>query len=267
MFLVCNANAFSKILIVKLILIFSFVFTTPVLAHVLAEKIKVTSPSIVGIGIHTPIQSRQPQLVGTGFVVGDGSYIVTNYHVISKELDIEVVSNYVAMAGKGQLIRAHVLELIGHDPVHDLALLKIKGTTKLPPLSLAPDELTTSGVEVYFTGFPIGAVLGLYPASHRGMIAAVAPDIIPARNADQLTIDLLKRLKTPFLIYQLDATAYPGNSGSPVFDTETNQVIGVINKVFVSAGKESALTNPTGISYAIPIKNLRALAQRYEVIL
>jgi S1-C subfamily serine protease len=98
-------------------------------------------------------------------------------------------------------------------------------------------------------------------------VAAVAPDINPARNANELTIQMLGRLKRPFMIYQLDATAYPGNSGSPVFDRESGDVIGVINKVFVSAGKEAALSHPSGISYAIPVKHLRKLANDNNVSL
>jgi S1-C subfamily serine protease len=78
---------------------------------------------------------------------------------------------------------------------------------------------------------------------------------------------MLKRLKTPFFIYQLDATAYPGNSGSPVFNSNTNEVVAVINKVFVSEGKEAALTNPSGISYAIPIRELRKLAKNIDLAL
>lgn len=151
------------------------------------------------------------------------------------------------------------------DPVHDLAILAMN--EKLPAATLASDSLIEEGTSIFFTGFPIGAILGLYPATHLGILAAIAPDINPARNADQLTVQMLKRLKTPFFIYQLDATAYPGNSGSPVFDQNTNEVVGVINKVFVSEGKEAALTNPSGISYAIPIRELRKLAKTIDVAL
>jgi hypothetical protein len=52
-----------------------------------------------------------------------------------------------------------------------------------------------------------------------------------------------------------------------VFDKNTNEVIGIINKVFVSEGKEAALTNPSGISYAVPVKELRKLAKANGIAL
>ena len=69
----------------------------------------------------------------------------------------------------------------------------------------------------------------------------------------------MTRLKNVSLIYQLDAIAYPGNSGSPLYDPQTGEVIGVINKVLVKDTKESALASPTGISYAIPIQFVNTL--------
>ena len=62
-------------------------------------------------------------------------------------------------------------------------------------------------------------------------------------------------------MYQLDATAYPGNSGSPVFDTESNDVIAVINKVFVKSKKENVLSDPSGITYAIQVRYVRELLE------
>lgn len=232
----------------------------------LPQLIKQIQPSIVGIALHTPIESRTPQLLGTGFVVGKGDdkLIVTNYHVIARVLREDVVQNYVTLVGKGQNPRVGKLTVLGIDPVHDLAIL----TTNIPlpdGLELGSNTLIDEGRDVFFMGFPIGAVLGLFPSTHQGIIAAVAPDINPARNSDELTTQMLQRLKTPFLIYQLDATAFPGNSGSPVFDRESGALVAVLNKVFVSAGKESALTNPSGISYAIPIRHLRKLANDNDI--
>ena len=231
----------------------------------LPKLIKETKPSIVGIAMFTPLESRSASILGTGFVVGDGKHIVTNYHVVSKALDPTIVQYYVALSGTGPNPQMHKMTLLEIDPVHDLALLSIDST--LPALTLAKDIFIDEGSSLYFTGFPIGAVLGLYPATHTGILSAIAPDVNPARNANDLTRQMLSRLKSPFMIYQLDATAYPGNSGSPVFSQQTNEVIGVINKVFVSAGKEAALTNPSGISYAIPAKHVRAIAKRVNLTL
>lgn len=229
----------------------------------LSIQVKQNKPSIVGIGLFTPIQSKAPKILGTGFVVGNGKYIVTNYHVVSKELDSTIVQYFVGLSGEGRLPKIHKMELIGIDPVHDLAILSIQDT--LPAVTLASNELIDDGSDIFMTGFPIGAVLGLYPATHTGIVAAKAPDVNPARNADELTIKMLERLKEPFLIYQLDITAFPGNSGSPVFNRKTGEVFAVLNKVFVSAGKEAALSNPSGISYAIPVKHVKALAEKNNI--
>ena len=70
---------------------------------------------------------------------------------------------------------------------------------------------------------------------------------------------MIKRLRDPYNVLQLDATAYPGNSGSPVFEPDTGRVIAVINKVFVKKSKESILRSPSNITYAIPVKFVRAL--------
>ena len=61
---------------------------------------------------------------------------------------------------------------------------------------------------------------------------------------------------------QLDATAYPGNSGSPVYDPETGDVIGIINMVLVKGTKESALSQPSGITYAVPSRHLQGLLDK-----
>jgi serine protease Do len=53
-------------------------------------------------------------------------------------------------------------------------------------------------------------------------------------------------------VFQLDGTAFPGNSGSPLYDPADGEVVGVLNMVFVKSTKEAALAQPSGISYAIP---------------
>ena len=110
------------------------------------------------------------------------------------------------------------------------------------------------------TGYPIGAILGPIPATHRGMIAAVTPIAIPQGRAGELNAAVIRRLASgAFPVFQLDATAYPGNSGSPVYDPATGEVLGVVNMVFVKGTKEAALSQPSGITYAVPARHLEAL--------
>jgi S1-C subfamily serine protease len=124
-----------------------------------------------------------------------------------------------------------------------------------------PDKVREG--EIYaFTGYPIGVVLGLHPATHRGMVSAITPSAIPAPRAGQLNPAVIGRLQDPYVVFQLDATAYPGNSGSPLYDTKTGHVVGIINKVFVQETKENILSKPSGISYAIPIRYAEQLLKK-----
>jgi len=67
-----------------------------------------------------------------------------------------------------------------------------------------------------------------------------------------------------FKVMQLDAIAYPGNSGGPVMDIETGEVVGVLQGGVVKATKEAALSAPTGISYAVPASAAAALLAQYK---
>jgi S1-C subfamily serine protease len=130
----------------------------------------------------------------------------------------------------------------------------------LPALVLQSGGPVREGQSVAFTGFPIGSVLGLSPVTHRGIISAITPIVLPSAKANQLNEKVIKRLKSgTFEIYQLDGTAYPGNSGGPLFEMEKGEVIGIINMVFVKGTKESVLSHPSGISFAIPVLYLQEL--------
>ena len=121
------------------------------------------------------------------------------------------------------------------------------------------EVVTLKGGAVY----SIGAVLGLSPVTHRALIASITPVAIPSANAQQLDPRVIRRIQSgAFNVFQLDATAYPGNSGSPLYDIESGEVRGIINMVFVKGTKESALSQPTGISFAIPSRFLQALVDQ-----
>lgn len=228
-------------------------------AHEISQIVSKVKPSVVGIGIYAPLGRPSKQLRGTGFSIADGTIIATNYHVVDLDLDPSSKQQLVVFIGSGQENSASPAEIIATDPAHDLALLKIKGY--VPPLNLEAAKRIVDGSNVAFTGFPIGAVLGLYPATHRGMIAAYTPVATPSVNASKISIEMMRRLKEPYFVYQLDATAFPGNSGSPVYELENGSVVAIINKVFVQKTKEAAITNPSGITYAIPVKYLKLLGK------
>jgi S1-C subfamily serine protease len=126
-------------------------------------------------------------------------------------------------------------------------------------MTLGKHEEVREGQDYAFTGFPIGAVLGLYPVTHKGMVSAITPVATPVTSGRQLSVRMIRALRDPYLTYQLDGTAYPGNSGSPLYEIDTGRVVGVINKVFVKETKEQVLEKPSGITYAIPVKYVRAL--------
>ncbi|GAB3036321.1 trypsin-like peptidase domain-containing protein [Bowmanella dokdonensis] len=226
----------------------------------LEQTIAAVKPSVVGIGVFDPLGAPRHELQGTGFAVGDGSIIATNFHVVERPLDEVSLQKRVVFIGSGAKPEIVEASILATDPEHDLALLKIEGR-QVTPLKLSDGAMLPDGREVVFTGFPIGAVLGLYPASHRGMIAATTPVVRASANAQQLSLDVMKRLRQPFMVYQMDATAYPGSSGSPVYDGRTGEVVAVINQVFVKGSKEAALSDPSGITYSIPVKYLRTLLE------
>lgn len=209
-------------------------------------------------------RTRSPPFLfrGTGFAIGDGRLIVTNAHVVDGLIDggaspeaLVVVSP--AVPGRPESPREAVRVAV--DPEHDLAILRVQGEP-LPALALAGDALLPDGERLLFSGFPIGTVLGVVPATHQAMVAATPPVALPAAGSRNLNAQTIKRLsRGAFTIYQLDATAYPGNSGSPLYDPASGEVVGVINMVFVKGSKESALSQPSGITYAIPVRHLREL--------
>ncbi|KGJ98161.1 S1 family peptidase [Thalassotalea sp. ND16A] len=233
-------------------------FTTSNYASSLVETIIRVKPAIVGIGTHAPTGRPQNVLSGTGFVIGNGQYVATNYHVIANEDEPKSTNRHVIFTGSGKQGEIFQASVVARSKEHDLAILKHHGPPLLP-MTLAAGGFIDEGSAVAFTGFPIGAVLGLYPVTHQGFIASITPVVIPARGAAELSASMIKLLKEPYFVYQLDATAYPGNSGSPVYDIDKGMVVAVINKVFVQKTKEAAITNPSGITYAIPIKFLHEL--------
>jgi serine protease Do len=225
------------------------------------EKIK---PAIVGIG--TFQRTRRPPSIfrGTGFVIGDGLHIATNAHVLPDKVDGDRKEILAVFAGKASAVDMREATKVAEDRDHDIAILKITGRP-LTAMSFSDSNRVREGENYAFTGFPIGMVLGLNPVTHRAIVSAITPIVIPQLSAQQLDRKILTRLSAPYNVFQLDATAYPGNSGSPLYHPENGQVVGIINKVFIQETKESVIQKPSGISYAIPINYVQELLKKSRI--
>lgn len=229
----------------------------------LADTVVKVKPSIVGVGTYQRTRTPPVDFRGTGFVVGDGLHVLTNLHVLPATLEktkLEMLAVFVREEGKETLRPAEVVE---EDEPHDMALLKLVGNP-LPSLTMGNSDKVREGETYAFTGYPIGVVLGLHPATHHGMISAITPSAIPLQRAGQLNKAVIDRLQDPYDVFQLDATAYPGNSGSPLYNPANGTVVGVINKVFVQETKETILSKPSGITYAIPIRYAESLLKKAQ---
>jgi serine protease Do len=229
----------------------------------LPSAISKVKPSVVVVGTYKATNSPRFTLRGTGFVAADGNLVVTNAHVLPEAAQMDSETRIAVQVRTGQAdLQMRLATVLEIDKPHDLALLKIDGP-EIPKVALRDSDAVLEGQAVGFMGFPIGGVLGFAAVTHRGSISSRTNISLPPANTNQLDARTLRSLREGnFEIFQLDATAYPGNSGGPMFDAETGEVLGVINMVFIKGTRESALTNPSGISYAIPSKFVMQLLQR-----
>lgn len=226
----------------------------------LADTIARIKPSLVVIGTFNKLKSPAFAMRGTGFVVGDGRLIATNAHVVPEAGGTETGQDaLMILARLGNEIKPYPAQLVTRDTDHDLALLRIVGAP-LPAVTLGTSDAVREGQAVAFSGFPIGGILGFSPVTHRGIVSSITPIAIPIGNSHDLKNKSILRLRSgAFPIFQLDGTAYPGNSGGPLFDPDSGEVLGIINMVFVKSTKEAVLEKPSGISYAIPARHLAIL--------
>ncbi len=261
--LLASRGTASKFLLGFAILMASFTSTA---ADALPSLIAKFKPSVLAVGFYKETQNPRFGFSGTGFVVGDGNLLVTNAHVIARATDDDAGDSSLVVYTPGASGQDSVrrLEVIEVDKAHDLALLRFEGSA-MPALALGSVQPAQEGQLVAFIGFPLGSNLGLSPVTHRGIVSAITAVALPSPSARQLDSRTIKALKDgAFELLQLDATAYPGNSGGPLFDADTGTVIGVVNMVALKGTRESALTHPSGISYAIPVEHVLRLLARNE---
>lgn len=148
---------------------------------------------------------------GSGFIVGDGSYIVTNWHVVSNTLQGAKVT---VVLGKNNVRRAKVLR---YSKQKDIAILQLNENSGRPPVKFATKGNVKVGDSVYVMGFP-GPVVS---ADQMKNITAIDETVTRGIISRKI------RLSNGVNYYQTDAAINPGNSGGPMF-SENGAIIGIV---------------------------------------
>ncbi|MCB9526900.1 MAG: trypsin-like peptidase domain-containing protein [Myxococcales bacterium] len=162
---------------------------------------------------------------GSGFIIRDDGYILSNNHVIEKAKTIKVHL---------QDGREYAARLVGRDPATDLSLLKIDAQGKLPTVPLGDSDQLQIGEWVVAIGNPMGL-------SH-----TVTVGIVSAKGRREVRLD--DRLRYADFI-QTDASINPGNSGGPLFNLQ-GEVIGINTAINAHA---------QGIGFAVPINMVKTV--------
>jgi S1-C subfamily serine protease len=175
-----------------------------------------------------PLPQQQQKAQGSGFVIDEAGYIVTNYHVVAGATDIEVsFSNKESLRGT----------VVGTDRATDVALLKVDADARaLTPLELADSERVQVGDSVVAIGNPFGF--------ERSITAGIV-------SALQRTIE--SPIESPIdRVIQTDAPINRGNSGGPLLNT-AGRVIGVNTQIVTGSANE---VGNVGIGFAVPINTV-----------
>lgn len=194
------------------------------------------SPSVVYLRVTVSVGGRrlpgvgEAQGEGSGFIIHEDGWIVTNHHVVENARLITVVMH------DGTEFPAQV---VGTDPRTDIALVKIESDVALPVATLGDSSLLEVGDWVVAIGNP----LGLEHTVTAGIVSALGRRGIQPEG---------RRLYEDFI--QTDASINPGNSGGPLLDMN-GHVIGVNSVVSSSAN---------GIGFAIPIDMVKALLPQLQ---
>ena len=167
---------------------------------------------------------------GSGIILSEDGYILTNNHVISGADKITV---YVMPEEEGAEEATYEATLIGSSESHDIAVLKIDATG-LNAASFGDSDGLELGEPAVVIGNPMGKVHGSVTA---GIISATEQEL----TIDDVTINAI----------QTDAAINPGNSGGALFD-EYGNVVGVVYA-------KSSSVSIEGIGYAIPVNNVKEL--------
>ena len=200
--------------------------------------------SCVGITVNTTVniygQTTTSAATGSGFVLTQDGYIVTNYHVIEDAVEDSSVSIEVSFSDGTK----YTAKLVGGEQDNDIAVLKIDATG-LQPVTLGDSSQLVVGESVYAIGNPLGELT--YTLTD-GIVSALDRLITTSsQDANGNTVS------TTLNVLQTNCAINPGNSGGPLFDSYGN-VVGVVSAKMTES---SSGVSAEGLGFAIPINDVK----------
>ena len=200
--------------------------------------------SCVGITVNTTVnifgQTTTSAASGSGFVLTQDGYIVTNYHVIEDAVNDSSVSIVVSFANGDQ----YDATLVGGEQDNDVAILKIEATG-LQPVALGDSDQLVVGETVYAIGNPLGELT--YSLTD-GIISALDRLITTSSTNENGQTET-----TTLNVLQTNCAINPGNSGGPLFDSYGN-VVGIVSAKYTQS---SSGVSAEGLGFAIPINDVK----------
>ena len=167
---------------------------------------------------------------GSGFIITEDGYIVTNYHVIKNSTDVEVTLDSGV---------TYTAQVVGGDESYDIAVLKVDpGEDKLQPVVLGTSSSLQVGDEIVAIGNPLGE---LTFSMSEGIVSCVNREI----NVDG----------TPFNMIQITAAINEGNSGGPLFNIY-GEVVGIVSAKYSSSSSGNSVE---GLGFAIPMDDVGSM--------
>ena len=195
------------------------------------QVVEKVTPAVVGVSTKSLVRDqffnvKEQEGLGSGFIINEDGYVVTNYHVINGAQEVKVIFS------DGKEVNAKV---VNYDAERDIAVIKITDDVKMPGIAELGDSSTVkAGEEVIAIGNPLG----------KEFSSTVTKGIVSSPN---------RKMKTEngnVLDYiQTDAAINPGNSGGPLINSK-GEVIGINTAKKVGEDIE-------GIGFAIPINEVK----------
>ncbi|MFT2817326.1 S1C family serine protease [Leifsonia sp. A12D58] len=194
-------------------------------------------PTIVTISV----ESSSGSGVGSGSIIREDGYILTNNHVISAAA---TEGSITVLFSNGE---SEAATLVGRAPKADIAVLKVDASATLPAIEIGDSESLVVGQPVV----ALGAPLGLASTVTTGIVSALGRDVTVPSDDDQLAL-LAGAIQT-------DAAINPGNSGGALVDCSGAQI--GVNTAIATVGSSEASGN-VGIGFAVPMSLAQSIVDQ-----